>query len=155
VTIRLLQPESAAEWIQGRELVEEYVASLDMDLTYENIGHELDNLASAYGPPDGGFLLALENGGGLGCAVLRRFSDDAAEIKRLYVRPTARGRGVGRLLALGIISLARQRGYTRLLLDTLPSMTDAQNLYASLGFVPIEPYCYNPVPGTTFMQLEL
>lgn len=154
MSIRLLHPRSQAQWSQARKLVDEYVTSLNLDLSFQNIGHELDNVSSEYGPPKGAFLLAEENGGCVGCVGLRAFDESAGEIKRLYVSPIVRGRGVGRLLAEGIIGEGRQLGYSRLLLDTLPSMNQAQSLYVSLGFRPIEPYRYNPVPGTTFLELS-
>ena len=155
MTIRLIHPQSQAQWSQARQLVDDYVASLNLDLSFQNIAHELDNFSSEYGPPKGVFLLAAETGRCIGCVGLRAFDESAGEIKRLYVSPLVRGRGVGRLLAEGIIREARQLGYARLLLDTLPSMSQAQSLYISLGFSRIEPYRYNPVPGTTFFELSL
>lgn len=83
------------------------------------------------------------------------FSDGIGEVKRLYVSPAARGCGVGRLLTEGVVAAARQLGYTRLLLDTLPSMKEAQSMYVSLGFKPTTPYRFNPVPGTAFLELAL
>lgn len=135
--------------------MEEYVTSLNLDLSFQNIAHELENFSSEYAPPKGAFLLAEGNGVYVGCVGLRSFSEGACEIKRLYVSPLVRGRGVGRLLAENIVPLARQLGYNRMLLDTLPSMEAAQSLYVSLGFRPIEPYRHNPVPGTTFLELAL
>ena len=103
----------------------------------------------------GAFLIAQEDGSYLGCVGLRHFSDDAGEIKRLYLIPAARGRGVGRILAEGIVAAGKKLGYARLLLDTLPSMKPAHLLYMSLGFKPIPAYRFNPVPGTAFLELEL
>ena len=82
-------------------------------------------------------------------------SDGIGEIKRLYVAPAARGLGLGRLLVERIIVVARQIGYSSLLLDTLPFMKEAQSLYVSLGFKPTAPYRYNPVAGSAFLRLDL
>ncbi len=155
MTIRLTQPQSEEDWRQARQLIEEYAASLNLDLSFQNFAHELEHLTSEYAPPTGAFLLAEEKGVYLGCVGVRQFSDGIGEIKRLYVIPSARGRGVGRLLAEGVVAAAKQIGYTRLLLDTLPSMKEAQSLYVSLGFKPTAAYRFNPVPGTAFLELEL
>ncbi len=154
-TIRLLQPRTVREWSAVRELIEEYVASLNVDLAFQDIAHELDSLAIEYGPPAGAFLLAEEGGSRLGCVGVREFAPDTGEVKRLYVRAIARGRGLGRLLAEGAVAQARTLGYRRLVLDTLPTMAAAHSLYGALGFRPIEPYRFNPVPGTAFLELTL
>ena len=155
MSIRLVQPDSALHWQQARELVEEYAASLDVDLAFQDFAHELASLETEYGGVNGGFLLAQDGGAYLGCVGVRSFAPRIGEIKRLYVRPAARGRRLGRLLAEGIIDIARQRGFDRVLLDTLPFMTEAQALYLSLGFTPTPAYRYNPVEGTAFLELRL
>ena len=94
MTICLTHPLSQAEWSHARHLVGEYVASLSLDLSFQNIAYELDNFSSEYGPPRGAFLLAEENGGYVGCVDLRALDERSAEIKRLYVSSLARGRGV-------------------------------------------------------------
>jgi GNAT superfamily N-acetyltransferase len=153
MTIRLNRPRTTAEWRDARRLIEAYAASLNVDLSFQNFAHELGHLPEEYGPPAGAFLLARDAGVPIGCVGLRRFSERAGEVKRLYVVPDARGCGVGRALAERIVATARQLGYARLLLDTLRSMSEAQALYMSLGFRPTAPYRYNPVPGTVFLEL--
>lgn len=105
--------------------------------------------------PMGTFILSEENDAYVGCVGLRHFSDGIGEVKRLYVISAARGCGVGGLLTDGIVVAAKQLGYTRLLLDTLPSMKAAQSMYISLGFKPTAPYRFNPVPGAAFLELVL
>lgn len=153
--MNVFPPASPREWQIARELVEEYAASLQVDLAFQHFAGEVEHLARDYAPPDGAFLLAEEADAFLGCVAVRRFGNGVGEIKRLYVRPAGRGRGLGRQLAEAIISKARELGYRRLLLDALPFMAEAQALYRSLGFRPTEAYRFNPVPGTVFLELTL
>ncbi|TDR45743.1 acetyltransferase (GNAT) family protein [Tahibacter aquaticus] len=155
MAIAVEQPQTAADWSQARLLVEAYAASLDVDLALQNFSRELERLAQDYAPPRGTFLLARENGASLGCVGLRRHAAGVAELKRLYVLPAAQGRGVGRHLVEAVVVRARELGYRRLLLDTLPSMRAAQSLYRALGFREISAYGHNPVPGTVYFALEL
>ena len=140
-----------------RGLFKEYVASLDIDLSFQDIAAELSQLPGKYVPPRGVVLLARDaTGAAMGCVALRPWSRSGeCEIKRLYVRPGARGRSLGRHLAEAVIAWAIQAGYRRVLLDTLASMHAARALYASLGFRQVEPYYLNPVPGTLYMALDL
>jgi GNAT superfamily N-acetyltransferase len=155
MAIRLGPPQSPEDWREARRLIERYAASLNVDLSFQNIEHELDNLSNDYAPPAGAFLLAQEDADHLGCVGLRQHAAGIGEIKRLYITPAARGKRVGRLLAEGIVAVAKQRGYRQLLLDTLPFMKEAQSLYASMGFKPTPAYRFNPVPGTVFLELTL
>jgi GNAT superfamily N-acetyltransferase len=154
-TIRLVEPRTDHAWQRARQLIEAYAESLGLDLSFQNFEHELEHLRGEYSAPEGAFLLAQDDNGYLGCVGVRRFDADAGEVKRLYVLPAARGRGVGRLLAEGIVKAARELGYRRLLLDTLPSMQAARALYRTMGFTPTEAYRFNPVAGTTFLELDL
>jgi putative acetyltransferase len=140
----------------ARTLFEEYAASLGFSLCFQNFDQELKNLPGAYAPPDGRLLLAIENDQLAGCIALRKLTDGACEMKRLFVRPTYRATGLGRFLAESIIDEARNLGYTHMRLDTIPGKMDkAIALYQRLGFVEIEPYCQNPVEGAKFMELKL
>jgi GNAT superfamily N-acetyltransferase len=152
---RLIRAETPQHWQETRVLFEEYAASLDFGLEFQGFDQELETLPEDYGPPDGCLLLAQQDDAVLGCVAFRRIDDDICEMKRLYVRPEYRTHGLGRTLVEGIIEHARQQGYGRMRLDTVPSMEAARNLYVSFGFRPIEPYRYNPIPGTAFMELTL
>lgn len=156
----MIQPQSEQTWQQARVLIEEYAATLDLDLSFQDLAHELEHLAINYSPPTGSFLLAqdlaaADGGVYLGCVGLRRISEGIGEVKRLYTVPAARGRGAGRLLAEGIVAAARRIGYAKLLLDTLPGMREALSLYASLGFKPTAAYRFNPLPDAVFLELRL
>jgi ribosomal protein S18 acetylase RimI-like enzyme len=90
-----------------------------------------------------------------GCVALRELDDSICEMKRLYLRPQFRGSGAGRALAEAVICAAREIGYRQMRLDTLPQMLGAQALYRSLGFLEIAPYCFNPIPGTRYFEIDL
>ena len=136
-------------------MFEEYAASLGFDLAFQGWGEELRGLPGAYAPPGGALLLLREGETVLGCVALRRLDDEAVEMKRLYLRPLARGRGCGRSLTEAVLREARRLGYRRVRLDTVPGMEAAQALYRALGFRAIAPYRENPIPGAAFLELEL
>lgn len=155
--LELIAANSDDDFRQGRVLFEEYAAQLNVDLCFQGFSAELGRLADMYGPPRGQLLLAREDAALLGCIGVRQLTahPDVCEMKRLYVRDAARGRGLGRRLAVASIEAARAMGYTRMVLDTLPRMTEARSLYASLGFTPIDPYYTNPLEGVVYLELHL
>lgn len=133
----------------------EYVQSPAADLGFQDYEREFAQLPGPYAAPDGGVLLAVVDGGVVGCAALRRVDATVCELKRVYVRPAARGMDLGRRLVEEMLRMARQAGYRRMCLDVLPEFVAAQRLYESLGFVDAEPVRFNPVPGTRFLALDL
>jgi putative acetyltransferase len=155
VSLDIIHATTPDQIAQARSLIVEYAASLGVDLCFQGFDEELSSLSVMYGPPDGRLLLAMVDGQSIGCGAIRRLETDCCEMKRLYVRSTARGLGAGRRLAEALLREARLIGYARMRLDTLLGMTDAQALYKTLGFQPIPPYRHNPVPGSTFLELAL
>lgn len=153
VAIRLADaPDAIAE---VRALIEEYQRSLGVDLEFQGFAHELAHLGEIYGPPDGRLFLATLRGVPVGCVGVRRFDQRCCEMKRLYVRPSGRGHGLGRQLARLAMQAAREAGYAAMRLDTLPSMREAQLLYEQLGFRDVAPYRTNPIAGSRYLEAEL
>lgn len=153
--IQIKRAETISEFGLARDLFTEYAEALGFDLGFQDFRNELDNLDAMYGPPGGVILIADVDNEPAGCVAMRRFSDDACEMKRLYVRPEFRKRGIGRMLSVEIIATARQAGYHRMLLDTIDTMTGAIALYKSLGFVEVESYRFNPLAGAAYFELKL
>ena len=147
--------ETAEEFLAARKLFEEYATELGIDLGFQNFAAELKKLRVTYAPPRGCLLLARRDEVVVGCVALRPFEDDVCEMKRLYVRPGARGLNLGRELATEVIARARRSGYRRMALDTLAWMTPARSLYRSLGFHEIAPYYENPIQAAVYMELDL
>lgn len=133
----------------------EYVSSPTVSLGFQEYEAEFAGLPGKYAAPEGYLLLAREGDTVLGCAALRRVDESTCEMKRVYVRPAARGRNLGRLLVEAILNEAKLAGYSRICLDVLPEFTAAQKLYESMGFESAEPVSFNPVPGTKFLALAL
>ncbi len=138
-----------------RRLFREYADRLGVDLCFQGFEEELAGLPGKYAAPSGTLLLARKNGVAIGCVAMRQMDEWTAEMKRLYLSPQARGEKLGRRLAQKICDEARAAGYSRICLDTLPTMIEAQQLYQSLGFVDTEPYVFNPVAGTRFLSRSL
>jgi len=139
----------------ARGLFREYASELAIDLCFQAFDQELASLPGNYAAPRGCLLLAWDETRLAGCGALRPLDDCRSEMKRLYVRPAFRGRGIGRMLAERLITLAREAGYRSVYLDTLASMPAASQLYKSLGFVETEPYYQNPLDGVSYLKLEL
>jgi ribosomal protein S18 acetylase RimI-like enzyme len=154
--MKFKQVESPEEVEIARELFEEYAEWLGVDLCFQGFEKELSELPGKYSPPDGRLLLAIDDEKIAGCIALRRIGPETCEMKRLYVRPAFRGRGIGKELANEVINDAKIIGYSRMRLDTLPRMMEhALKMYRALGFKEIEPYYPNPVAETLYMELEL
>ncbi|SIT45566.1 GCN5-related N-acetyltransferase [Paraburkholderia ribeironis] len=138
-----------------RAIFREYADSLGIDLSFQDFESELAGLPGKFAAPRGEVLLAYHAEDLIGCVAMRPLDETTCEMKRLYVRPSGRGLQAGRRLATRICASARQSGYRRIRLDTLPTMHAARRLYASLGFEPIPAYVFNPIAGTIFLECDL
>jgi putative acetyltransferase len=150
------QAESPQQIAEARALFLEYAQSLGFSLCFQNFDQELAEIPGDYTPPEGRLLLAEFEQQLAGCVAVHKLDTDICEMKRLYLRPQFRGKGLGRALAERIISEARQIGYHRMRLDTVePVMKDAVAMYRKLGFREVAAYCANPMAGAIYMELEL
>jgi putative acetyltransferase len=157
--IDLFTATSPSELEPVRDIFREYAQGLDVDLCFQDFETELATLPGEYAPPRGTLLLARVDGQLAGCCGLRPMDTadypNAAEMKRLYVRPAFRGLGIGRQLAEAVLDAARQAGYTSVLLDTLDDMEAARTLYGDLGFEEIPPYYHNPIAGAHYLKADV
>ena len=153
--VRIVKATSETDLAAAKSLIEEYVASLEVSLEFQGYPEEIARFPGDYAPPGGTILLAYDGSTAVGVIALRRQSGSVCEMKRLYVRPGYRGRGVGRALSEELVRRAARLGYSKMRLDTLPTMDAAIGLYRGLGFREIPSYRYNPVAGAHFMELDL
>ena len=152
---QLIEAKTPEQMEQVKQLFIEYANWLDIDLSFQDFQAELASFPGDYATPKGCVLLALDGDQPAGCVALREFERGVCEMKRMYVREAFRGKGIGRLLATGIIAEARRIGYERMRLDTIQRLREASALYQSLGFQPCAPYRYNPLEGVVYMELNL
>ncbi|GAC1355182.1 MAG: N-acetyltransferase [Variovorax sp.] len=182
-TVALVTPGTLRELDATRRIFRDHADALGIDLAFQGFEQELASLPGDYTAPRGALLLALLDAGNAppeasaapsaavlargsgppalvgGCCALRPFDTvdypNAAEMKRLYVRPAFRGLGLGRQLAEAILDAARAAGYASVLLDTLDEMETARMLYQDLGFVEVPPYYHNPVAGAHYFRVDI
>lgn len=142
-----------------RGILREYANSLGIDLCFQHFEEELADLPGDYASPRGALWLVKIGDAVAGCCGLRPLDTvdypNACEMKRLYVRPSFRGLGLGRLLADAVMDSARMAAYDCILLDTLDDMESARTLYEELGFREIPPYYHNPIAGAHYLKADL
>ena len=158
-SVELLPALTPADLEQVHAIFLEYAQSLKVDLCFQNFDQELSHLPGEYAEPRGALLLARVNGEVAGCCALRPLDgcdySNAAEMKRLYVRPAFRGLGLGRELAEAILDAARRAAYASVLLDTLNDMEAARALYEDLGFEEVPPFYHNPHAGAHYLKVDI
>jgi putative acetyltransferase len=153
--MQIIVAQSVSDFDLGRQLFREYADTLGFDLGFQGFLTELDTLQVQYAAPEGALFLVKKEGDALGCAGIRRWRDDVAELKRMYLRPAARGLGAGQQLLDATFVVARELGFRAIRLDTLSDMTAALHLYRRNGFEDIEPYRPNPFADAVFLEKKL
>ena len=138
-----------------REIFIEYADFLQVDLCFQDFEQELQTLHKVYLPPLGCIILAKQDNQVMGCIALKPIAEGVCEMKRLYVRPAARGNAIGKQLVEELIDFAKKAGYKSMKLDTISSLKDAIKLYRSKGFVETEAYVYNPLSEVLYFELKL
>jgi ribosomal protein S18 acetylase RimI-like enzyme len=138
-----------------RRLFQEYEKDLGVDLCFQDFEKELAGLPGPYGRPRGAIFLAFLDKAPVGCVAVKPLKSGSCEMKRLYVRPDGRGRGIGRGLARRALREGQKLGYKTMKLDSLARMQEAIALYLGLGFQETSPYCNNPLPDAVFLERRL
>jgi len=150
-----IRPSTPLDIPEVRAMLREYLDWIGLDLAFQEIDEELAGLPGDYAPPRGALFVVPEANRLVAMIGLRPLEGTISEMKRLFVRPEARGRGLAKQLIAHVLDEARRLGYSEIRLDTLPMMGDAQALYAAMGFADIEAYYETPIAGTRFMALRL
>jgi GNAT superfamily N-acetyltransferase len=146
---------TAEEFQEGESLFRQYADSLQLDLSFQDFAYELKTIDQQYNAPKGALLIAYLEQKPIACVGIRELDSETAELKRMFVQPAYRGLRLGHKLLEHILSVAKELNYKKVRLDTLPTMTQAQQLYRSFGFSEISSYRFNPVEGTVFMEKDL
>jgi len=154
--IELIEAKSDKSYQIATSLFKEYAAQIGVDLSFQNFNQELANIQEQYARPKGVLYIAYDSSQNpIGCFGIRQFEDSICELKRMYLKSTYRGLGIGKQLLLKSIEVGRELGYTKMRLDTLPTMQSAIGLYQSIGFYEILPYRFNPIEGTKYFEIIL
>lgn len=155
VSVQFKEASAKEDYLLSAELFKEYANQLGINLEFQGFTTELENIQEIYSRPGGALILAYFNKELIGCAGIRKFENSICELKRMYLRQTVRGHGVGKALLQKSITLGRELNYTHMRLDTLPTMTQAIKLYEQVGFYEIQAYRFNPIEGTKYFELIL
>lgn len=155
MSIEIIHATSEQHFADAKDLIHEYVSWLNFDLSFQNFDHEMASLPAMYNIKDGGLFVAYLDLQPTGVVGLRRFSEKEGEVKRMFVKETARGHGIGKLLLIKCIDTAKALHYQSLKLDTAGFMKAAHKLYTGHGFVEIPAYRYNPEESARYFELTL
>ncbi len=150
--LEYLLVKTQEEYSKAKELFTEYAADINIDLSFQKFDNELLQIEKMYGAPEGGIILCKDDAQFIGCIAIRKFEEKICELKRMYVNPEFRGKGIGKQLLEKILELAKNYNYLLIRLDTLNYMTPAINLYKEKGFYEVKPYYHNPNATAVFFE---
>ena len=154
--ITLTPATTLAQYKAAAKLIQAYATQLNVDLSFQNFDQELKELTIQYARPKGILYLAYDQDQNpVGCFGIRAFENNICELKRMYLKASVRGMGIGKLLLTKAIKAGKELGYNTMRLDTLPSMQSAIGLYQKMGFYEIPPYRFNPIAGTKYFEIQL
>jgi ribosomal protein S18 acetylase RimI-like enzyme len=147
---------STDDYLLAAKLFQEYAHDIGIDLEFQNFDAEINNLQQQYSRPEGAIFIAYDhNNTAVGCVGVRKLENTICELKRMYIKPEARGKGLGTLLVHKCIDLGIELGYSKMRLDTLSSMHAAIHVYTKAGFYEIESYRFNPFEEAKFYERKL
>ena len=153
--MKYITPNTANQFNDAISLFREYANSLNISLAFQNFDEELNIINSMYGSPTGCLLLVYDNELPVACAAYRKIGEDICELKRMYINPDYRGKGIGQEIMNILCTRSKLNGYRLMRLDTLDTMTPAIKLYSNNGFYTIEAYYHNPNEGVVYMEKSL
>ena len=153
--MKYITPNTTDQFNDAISLFQEYANSLNISLAFQNFDEELNIINSMYGSPTGCLLLVYDNELPIACAAYRKIGEDICELKRMYIKPNYRRKGIGQEMMNILCTRAKLNGYSLMRLDTLDSMTPAIKLYSNNGFYTINAYYHNPNEGVVYMEKAL
>jgi ribosomal protein S18 acetylase RimI-like enzyme len=153
--LKYITPNTTDQFNDAISLFQEYANSLNISLAFQNFDEELNVINSMYGSPTGCLLLVYDNELPIACAAYRKIGEDICELKRMYIKPNYRRKGIGQEMMNILCTRAKLNGYSLMRLDTLDSMTPAIKLYSNNGFYTINAYYHNPNEGVVYMEKAL
>lgn len=155
MNIQIKEVISDPELAQVKKLFYDYGVERTFDKALGDYQTEMDELPGKYGAPGGILFMILVDSQPAGCIAYQKLSADTCEMKRMYISPPFRGKGLGKVLIRHLLDEAVKAGYAKMKLDTHPTMFSAQKLYQEFGFRRTTRYNQNPIEGIIFFERDL
>ena len=137
------------------DLFREYASHIGIDLSFQNFEDEILEIKNHYSRPNGQLIIVYDNRNPTGCFGVRTLEDSVCELKRMYLKKEARGKGVGKMMMTKALEIGRTLNFELMRLDTLPTMEKAIKLYKDMGFYEIEAYRFNPFKDAKYFEIRL